>query len=286
MTRPENFAEFQTRARQSLDNALAACIDECSDGQVCRAARYAVLGGGQRWRGLATIASGRVFDPDASQTCLPLACGIELAHATTLVLDDLPSMDDAKVRRGKPCTHLVFPAWAVDIAPAFLVNLAYDVILRNRLVSPDRRLAAAAVLTAAVPDLSLGQEMDLAVPTTGDWRKEMLKCYRLKTGVLFAAALKSGAVLCGADEDAASTLYDAGMDLGVAFQLHDDLADSRCEPEQSQGNSRHNAVNLLGYRAVEELRDGFARKAIGSLASLGSNAETLRSIMVMAANHV
>ncbi|MET0687963.1 MAG: polyprenyl synthetase family protein [Methyloceanibacter sp.] len=95
------------------------------------AVRYAVRGPAHRWRTIVAVASGRIFRDDALALVLPSACGVELAHAASLVLDDQPSMDDAKVRRGKPCTHHAFPSWVVDMAPVFLVTLAYRASLDN-----------------------------------------------------------------------------------------------------------------------------------------------------------
>ena len=84
-----------------------------------------------RWRALVAVAAGTVFRDDALQLVLPAACGVELAHAASLVLDDLPSMDDACVRRGKPCTHRAFLGWAAHMAPVFMVTLPYQISLDN-----------------------------------------------------------------------------------------------------------------------------------------------------------
>jgi geranylgeranyl pyrophosphate synthase len=75
------------------------------------------------------VAAGKIFRDDSLRLVLPAACGVELAHGASLVLDDPPSMDDAAIRRGKPCTHHAFPAWAADMTPVFLVTLAYRISL-------------------------------------------------------------------------------------------------------------------------------------------------------------
>jgi geranylgeranyl pyrophosphate synthase len=80
-----------------------------------RGRQRCALGGGHCWRALVAVAAGKIFRDDAFKRVLPAACGVELSQAASLVLDDLPSMNDACVRRGKPCTHRAFPAWAADM---------------------------------------------------------------------------------------------------------------------------------------------------------------------------
>ena len=135
----QDFDAAKAEVRRAVEDFLAEVFIQQPDTEVVRAARYAVLGGGRRWRALVAVAAGRIFHHDALQLVLPAASGVELAHAASLVLDDLPSMDDASVRRGKPCTHRVFPAWAADMVPVFLVTLAYEISLDNpRVYAPAR----------------------------------------------------------------------------------------------------------------------------------------------------
>jgi geranylgeranyl diphosphate synthase, type II len=91
--------------RRAVEAFLDATFNEPPNGEVSRSARYAVGWPAHRWRAIVAVASGRIFRDDALALVLPSACGVELAHAASLVLDDQPSMDDAKVRRGKPGTH-------------------------------------------------------------------------------------------------------------------------------------------------------------------------------------
>jgi hypothetical protein len=114
---------------------------------------------------------------------LPAACGVALAHAASLVLDDLPSMDDAAVRRGQPCTHRVFPAWAADMAPVFLVTLAYQISLDNPPVPASARINAALELSDAGLMMIQGQvhdmRQDVVVAATAE--ECLSRCFRLKS---------------------------------------------------------------------------------------------------------
>ena len=129
-------ADVGRRIEQSIETAFAACPPT----EVLRAARYATLGGGHRWRGRMAVAAGAIFRADAEEIVLPLAAALEMLQAASLVLDDLPSMDNAATRRGRACVHLVFPDWAVALLPAFLVNVAYQVVAGHAGVSAAGRI--------------------------------------------------------------------------------------------------------------------------------------------------
>src|SRR5262245_35605671 len=97
---------LQEQIREQLEDCLNSAFASCDDTEVCRVAKYAVLGGGHRWRGLVVVAVGQIFAPESPRNFLPLGAAFEMAHAASLILDDLPSMDNGLVRRGKPCAHL------------------------------------------------------------------------------------------------------------------------------------------------------------------------------------
>ena len=124
-----DFDAAKAELRRAVEDFLTQLFAKAPDTDVARAAGYAVLGSGHRWR-----ARCRCRREDLSRRslqarlCLRPAAS-SLPHAASLVLDDLPSMDDAAIRRGKPCTHHAFPAWAADMTPVFLVTLAYRISL-------------------------------------------------------------------------------------------------------------------------------------------------------------
>jgi geranylgeranyl diphosphate synthase, type II len=157
----QDFDAAKAEVRRAVEDFLAQVLTRQPDTEVARAAGYAVLGGGHRWRALVAVAAGRIFRNDALQLVLPAASGVELAHAASLVLDDLPNMDDASVRRGKACTHCVFPAWAADMVPVFLVTLAYEISLDNPRVDAPARIKAALELSAAGLMMIRGQVHDM-----------------------------------------------------------------------------------------------------------------------------
>jgi geranylgeranyl diphosphate synthase type II len=159
--RAQDFDAAKAKTRRAVEDFLTRLFAETADTEVVRAACYAVLGGGHRWRALVAVAAGRIFRDDALELVLPAACGVELAHAASLVLDDLPSLDDTAIRRGKPCTHRAFPAWAADMTPVFLVTLAYRISLDIPAVPAAARIKAALELSDVGMMMIRGQVHDL-----------------------------------------------------------------------------------------------------------------------------
>ena len=264
-------ADERSRIEQALESAFAACAPT----EVLRAARYATLGGGQRWRGRLSVAAGAIFRADADACVLPLAAALEMMHAASLVLDDLPAMDDAATRRGKACVHLVFPDWAVAMLPAYLVNLAYRAAIDNPRVPEACRIRALLALGDMGERLARGQERDLALVSARVAEADLLECYALKSGALFAAALAGGALLCGADADAAAALRGAGVRLGQAYQLLDDVADGPAE----DGAGRFTACALFGPAGARARANALLAEAEEIFARWGGGADRLRALL-------
>jgi geranylgeranyl diphosphate synthase type II len=279
-----DFDHFKRRVREGVEESLARYFSACPDTEVCRVAKYAALGGGRRWRAMAAVAAGQVFHDDARAICMPVACAVELAHAASLVLDDLPSMDNARLRRGKPCAHLLFARWAVDMAPAFLVNMAYGIALANPRATPERRLQAAIEVSRAAAHMFEGQEIDLTNAAARGDLESLLECCRLKSGALYAAAAKTGAILCGAPDPDASLLYEAGTDLGMSYQFLDDIADATACVEEvgkhpGMDAGKITAVRLFGVEGARSRAGDFARSALARLERFGPEADLLRSLV-------
>ena len=282
MNKASNFDAFKRRVRIGVEEHLARVFCKYPDTEVSRVAKYAVMGCGHRWRPILAVAAGEIFHHDAFHICMPGACGIELVHAASLLLDDLPSTDNAQVRHGKPCAHLVFPRWAVDMAPAFLVNMSYAISLDNPMVSYERRVTAALEVSQAGLDMTEGQEIDITQPIEDD--DHLLRCYRLKTGVLYAAAAKADAILCGANEDEALLLYECGMNLGLSYQFLDDVADVVAGVEETGKHSgmdadKRTAVDLLGIDGAKARASRFKQDILSKLKQFGPEADTLRSLI-------
>ena len=296
-----NFQEFKELVRERVEQSLLDAVSSdlynpnanvgyktclaCT--RVQDVAWYAVQGG-HRWRAMVTIAAGRIFHEDAFFKCLPASAAVELAHAASLILDDLPSMDDGEVRRGLPCAHLRFAdtPWAVDMAPVYMVNLAYLIALRNTRTGYRERVESALEMSRTSHAMIAGQELDV----TQDMAREldtdygMLKCYEAKSGALYASAAKVGAITCSANKEESERFYDAGMLIGMAYQFMDDVCDivgsiatSGKNPGQDAGKKR-TAVDFFGVEGARGKAFEFQENAIDQLAGYGKAADTLRDI--------
>ena len=272
---PDWSADVCRRIEQSLESAFAACPPT----EVVRAARYATLGGGHRWRGRMAVAAGAIFRAEAEAIVLPLAAALEMLQTASLVLDDLPSMDKAVTRRGRACVHLVFSDWAVDLLPAFLVNLAYRVVLEQPSAPEGCRIRALVLLGETGTRLAQGQELDLALARKSASEAELLDCYALKSGSLFAAALAGGAVLCGAGADDVAALRETGLKLGQAYQILDDVADGPEEDSAYKDAGRVTAYSLLGPAAARARAEKLLEEAARMLDRFGPAAGSLRELL-------
>lgn len=278
-----DFEAKKRRVRDAVEVFLEKEFSGYPDSEVCRAARYAVLGGGHRWRPIVAVAAGEIFSADALEIGLPGACGAELAHAASLVLDDLPSMDNADIRRGKPATHRVFPGWAIDLTPAFLITMAYEISLANERVAEERRVPAARELSRAGLRMILGQVADIRQDHGSD-EARLLEFYKLKSGSLYAASGKAGAILCGANQPEASTVYEACMCLGLSYQLMDDVADVVADvkdvgKKSGRDENKFTSVDLYGLDGARRKSDEFREKGLANLDAFGAEADWLRSLM-------
>lgn len=276
--------EWKARTRAAIESGLAAAISRSPGTEVQRVAAYITLGGGHRWRGLCAVAAGEIFRDDALDVVLPFACGIELVQSATLLLDDLPSMDDAGLRRGKPAAHLVFPPWAVDLAPSYLLTLAYELSLERSPAPAERRASAAVELSRAGQEMIAGQAADLM---RAGGEVDLLAVARLKAGAFYAASVAIGGILCGASAEETTRLHNAGLLLGVSYQVLDDVADATAgvaqlgkEPGADAG--MRTVVDWLGAEGARAKSADLLVSADRELDAFGDKARRLRALIAEA----
>ena len=229
-------ADWRARVDRALERALPA--DETSPQRLHAAMRHAALAGGKRTRPLLVYATGTAFGCDAASLDAP-AVAVELIHAYSLVHDDLPSMDDDCLRRGKPTVHVAF-----DEATAILVGDALQALAFEQLadapVSAEVRVAMLRELAVAAGSAGMcgGQALDIAAappragqPRLHDPRRKVVaiadieRLHSLKTGALLRAAVRMGALSAGVDAAGRARLDTFAEALGLAFQIRDDLLD-------------------------------------------------------------
>jgi len=215
--------------RGLVERRLAGLVpgEEDAPRRLHGAMRYALLAPAKRVRPLLAMQSATQFgaEPEAA---LDAGCAIEMVHTASLILDDLPSMDDAGIRRGRPATHLAFGEETAILAAVALLNRAFGVVCGMRDLDRGVRLDLVDLISEAVGSNGLvgGQESDLH--ERSDYAEAALidALNHRKTGVLFIASVEAGARIAGLSGDRLQNVRAFGAGLGLAFQTMDDLIDS------------------------------------------------------------
>jgi geranylgeranyl pyrophosphate synthase len=245
-----DLSAYLDELRRVVDDGLARALPDAAPAVIADAMRYPLDGGGKRLRPTLTLAvadalaeRARLDVTTARQLALPFACAVEFVHTYSLVHDDLPAMDDDTLRRGRPTTHVVYGDGLAVLVGDGLLTEAF--LLVTRVPSPvlppggaevpaDRRVRAVQTLAAAAGAVGMvgGQAIDLvaagrvigatAPPFDGDALEEM---HARKTGALIRAAATLGAIAIGVDDAAIRAIDDYARDLGLAFQIVDDVLD-------------------------------------------------------------
>jgi geranylgeranyl diphosphate synthase type II len=243
--------------------------------------RYSLLAPGKRIRPLITVLAATHLGGSEDAALAP-ACAIEMVHTASLILDDLPAMDDARLRRGRPANHVEFGEDTALLAGVALLNLAFGVVADAPGLDDTTRLAIVRLLSESVGSNGIiaGQLSDLGGEgesgTTGD--VELM--HHQKTGSLFVAAAETGARVAGIDRESLAAIREYGRDLGLAFQTLDDLLDAAgtealAGKDVGQDAGKATFVSLMGAeRARSKARD-LVRSAAGALEPLGPSAKPL-----------
>ena len=186
--------------------------------------RYSVLSGGKRIRPVLTLEFARLAGLDW-HLALPMGCGLELVHTYSLIHDDLPCMDDDDLRRGKPTNHKVYGETMAILAGDALQPAAFRLMLTAPELDAQKRAACALILAEAAGEdgMVAGQVLDtLHAPKT---QKELTEVHRLKTGAMIAGACKLGVAAAGGSAAFLAAAEEYGYQLGMAFQIRDDMLD-------------------------------------------------------------
>ena len=249
-----------------------------------QAMRYAVLGGGKRLRPLLLIESARLFGVPETDA-LPAACALECVHCYSLVHDDLPSMDDDAVRRGRPTLHLAFDEATAILAGDALLTLAFE-ILSDPDTHDDPAIRAELVFLLAKAGgwqgMAQGQALDLSPDRQGFSASDIATMQALKTGALFRFACEAGAVLGRAAPAERAALLAYASAFGQAFQLADDLLDAQGDAAslgkavaKDEARGKATLVALLGPEAAKARLAALVAEAELALAPFGAKAATL-----------
>ena len=267
-----------------LDAPIRSYIADEAPSNLIDACRQYPYAGGKRMRPSMVVAASRAVGGDG-QKAIPLAVAIEYIHNFTLIHDDL--MDGDEKRRGMDTSHIVYGMPTAILAGDALFAKAYDIIT-DLDVSSDVLRKIMKKVSVAVWDLARGQQMDINNENSNDVTMEdYIETIRLKTSVLFAAGAAGGALIGGADDTVADRVHEYAMNLGVAFQMFDDILGIYGDPEitgKSAGNDiRKGKSTVMVCHARENIRDKdtWSRfmSIFGKMDATDEEIEVVRSIL-------
>ena len=281
-------AEAQ-RVRADVDSFFEKLLTPTGDGRerLYEAMRHAAVGGGKRLRPLLTIAASRLFAIDRTRA-LRVGCAIEAIHVYSLIHDDLPCMDDADLRRGKATIHKVFGEAEAVLAGDSLHALAFE-ILADTATHEDPWVRSDLVLElarAAGPGgMAGGQMMDLAAEGQQLDLPAITRLQQLKTGALIEYAVEAACIMNKMPADARTSYRGYARNIGLAFQIADDLIDhsgdaaAAGKPTGKDANAgKATFVSLLGEERARQQAGFLVSQAIEHLSAHGSEADLLRAI--------
>jgi geranylgeranyl pyrophosphate synthase len=202
--------------------------------KVHQAIRWSVFAGGKRFRPALLLATGQAFGAEIKQL-IRTACAFEMIHTYSLIHDDLPAMDDDDLRRGRPTCHVRFDEATAILAGDALQTLAFQTIANDDRLDASTRIALISELSraAATPDgMVAGQALDMEAEARQVNGVQLEEIHRLKTGALIVGAARCGALIGAADEDELSAITSYGAQLGLLFQITDDLLDVTASAEE------------------------------------------------------
>jgi len=277
--------------RKPVDEMLQHYLGaQSSATRVSCAMTYSVMAGGKRLRPVLCIAAAETVG-GKRETVLPLACALEFIHTYSLIHDDLPAMDDDDKRRGKPTCHVQFDEATAILAGDALLTLAFEILAATgSRCAPDSQyrwlLAIAQIASAAgFKGMIEGQMRDMAFEGTVISTSELESLHRLKTGKMIETSVVTGALVSGASKRQQQVLHTYAQNIGLAFQVADDILNVKGDPERlgkstgtDQLRGKNTYPSLLGLSGAEMLAGRLVDNALKVLDVFDNEADSLRAI--------
>lgn len=279
--------EYKALVEGEIDR-LVPKLNDCGYTTVNDAARYSLTLGGKRIRPIIMLECCRLFSGDI-EDALSFSVALEMIHTYSLIHDDLPCMDNDDMRRGKPSCHIKFGEDTALLAGDTLLTEAFN-IAANSSVDDKRKIKAIAILAkrAGLHGMIGGQVLDLSFEKTNPNIEQLKEMCRLKTGCLISAAAEIGAVIAGATENQVALISEYAFNLGLAFQIIDDILDVTSTAEvlgkpinSDAENDKATFVTLLGLDNAKALASDLTMHALDILNSLNKDTKRLCSLTNM-----
>lgn len=259
---------------------------------VVEAMKYSVMNGGKRLRPFLVVETAKLFDVPPFPSAMLVSAALEMLHTYSLIHDDLPAMDNDDLRRGKPTCHKEFDEATAILAGDGLLTQAFQV-LSHPSVSPDTAIRCELIGNlandaGAYVGMIAGQMLDLyaeTAPKDEDNETLIKRIEEMKTGRLIRFACEAGAILGGAENEQRQALIDYSRNIGMAFQIADDILDVEGNPElvgktlqKDAAQGKVTFVSLYGLDKAKEIAKDLIAKAKANLSIFGEKAETLQTL--------
>jgi geranylgeranyl diphosphate synthase type II len=256
---------------------------------IYKAVRYSVFNGGKRIRSILCLAAAEAIGGDLGPA-IPVACALELIHSYSLIHDDLPAMDNDDFRRGKPTCHKVFGENIAILAGDALLTEAFVLLSHVEKVrlSAERRLAVIQEIAKAAGICGMigGQALDVLSGKSEPNENMLREIHRRKTGALIVAAIKSGAIIFNARKDKIQALAEYGINVGLAFQIADDILNVEGNRElmgkETGSDAAHNKLTYPSLLGMGKAKEKLAKYINAAEASLSGFDERARPLLVIA----
>ncbi len=283
--------EYLARQKAEVDGMLEALIPDETiyPPEIFRAVRYSLFAGGKRIRPILCLAAAEAVG-GKPEPILPVACAIEMIHTYSLIHDDLPAMDNDDYRRGRLTSHKVFGEDLAILAGDALLTEAFQVMTRREVAAvlePGRLLQVVREIAEAAGWFGMvgGQVLDVQSEGRTVDPETLYAIHRMKTGAMILVSLRAGAILAGAAEEALAALSDYGRQVGLAFQIADDIlnveGDKALLGKGTGSDAARGKVTfplLLGIEASRSRAEELVKGAVEALAPFDEKAEPLRWI--------
>lgn len=230
---------------------------------------WVLKAGGKHFRAQLVIGTAKAINPSCDPYAAALA--VELLHTYSLIHDDLPAMDNANLRRGVPTLHVKYDEVTAILAGDALNTAAFGVLANSNL-PPQIAIKCVQVLSknGGLDGMIIGQAIDCYFENKKLSLDELEFLHLHKTGALIAASMQIGAIVAGASDEESNDIYKAGLKLGLAFQIHDDIIDATSSSDKAgkptnNDSSKNSFTNLLGVDKAIEARDELEKQIINQI---------------------
>ena len=282
---------YLNEQREGIEAALARFVlNKCLTRQLTKPIHYAIMAGGKRLRPILCLAASETVGGNIDMA-MPAACAIEMIHTYSLIHDDLPAIDNDDMRRGQLTCHIKFDEAAAILCGDALLNLAFEILSEAGLNAPASQSRMWLQVIDIIGNASgcngmiEGQARDIANEGRKLNRSDLQSIHELKTGALIRASVRIGALIGGGSERQAAHLDRYAKNIGLAFQVVDDILNITGDPEKlgkAVGTDAERQKNtypaLMGLEASRKFADTLIDSALQALTIFDNNADPLREI--------